>query len=319
MTILDILEASSLEWREVRSKPGETWCCCPFCIERGESPDTRFRLGVNYLTGKAHCFNCHWSSDDIVFTARSLAAAGEVDIRGSAVTQQRERRARTEPKPAPEPTYLKNLPEGYERFTFSSPFERAARDYIMDRGITKDQIERWQIGYALMGDYAGRVIIPVVHGDVIAGVVGRDYTGTSDLRYKNSESLRGVFGMKGNIYATISEGAMDALRIEPIVPGEDSIALFGSSISDEQMDLLRRYTGGVTYLGDHDVPGCHAAQRNCEEMAAAGLKVRVNIPDRLDGTDPGSQSDELLLRRRRTAIPWSTGADRLLKHRMAFG
>lgn len=317
MTILDILEASSLDWR-YDHKPGEVWVCCPICIENGETPDTRYRLGVNYVTGQAHCFNCHWTSDNIVFTARSLAAAAEVDLRGTVVTQHKERTERAKVKPEPAPTYLTNLPEGYERFNYKSPFEKRALAYLMDRGITRDQIQRWEIGYAMVGVYAGRIIIPVVHDGKIAGVACRDYTGISDLRWKNSESLRGIFGMKGNKYATISEGAMDALRIETLVPGEDSIAMFGSNISDEQMEMLKRYTGGITYLGDHDAPGCKGARINCEDMAMAGLKVRVSIPARLDGSDPSTQSDELLLTRRRTAVAWSKATERLLMHREAF-
>jgi hypothetical protein len=320
VTILDILDVANLDWKDT-PQADEVKVCCPFCIEEGESPDSRYRLGINVRTGKAHCFNCGWSAGDYVFTARALARIADVDMTGDRVTAHNESSAPVRAKPAPAPVYLSGLPEGYERFSFDSPFERQARDYLMNRGITRDQIDRWEIGFAMAGKYAGRVIIPVVHDKQIAGVACRDYTGLADdtkrMRWMNSESLRGVFGMKGNSCATITEGCMDALRLEPLLPGEDSLCVFGSNISEDQMQFLRRYKR-LTYLCDYDKPGCKGARINCAQIAEAGVEILVHVPDTLDGSDPGTQSDELLKKRHRSARLWSKHVERLLIHREAF-
>jgi DNA primase len=314
VNIIEILDASTIDWKDTPD-PDEIRVCCPFCIENDESPDTRYRLGINVRLGRAHCFNCRWRSDHYVHIARELARAGDVNMLGTSVTAEKPKDIK--PKSSPTQEYLTDMPGGYEVFNWQSEFERPARHYLMNRGITKDQIARWKIGWAMTGDYAGRVIIPVMMDGELAGVVGRDYTGKSSLRYRNSKSLRGVFGAKGNHVAVMSEGPMDALRIEPLVMGEDSIALFGSNISEDQLQFLKRYTR-ITYICDQDAPGCKGARLNCAAMATAGINILVSVPEKLDGTDPGSQSDELLLRRRRTARPWSSGVERLLKHREAF-
>jgi DNA primase len=317
MTILDILEASALDWKYT-PKPDEVRVCCPMCIEQGENPDERYRLGINIRTGKAHCFNCGWRGSDYVFTAYDLARVAEVDMTGDRVTVQRDDPKRPRASHKPVVTWLDVLPKGYEPFNWKSSFERPARNYLQDRGITREQIDRWNIGWAMTGLYAGRVVVPVVMDGRIAGVVGRDYLGTSGLRYKNSEGLRGVFGTKGNKTATMSEGAMDALRIEPVIGNEDSIALFGSNISSDQMDFLRRYER-ITYLGDNDAPGCKGARFNCQAMSEAGIRVKTYVPAHLDGTDPGKWSNELILKNHRMALSWSRDVEKLLRFREAFG
>ena len=319
MTILEILDASTLDWREA-DVPDEIKCNCPFCVENDETPDTRYRLGINVKEGKANCFNCGWHSDSYVFIARELARVGEVDMSGDRVTKEEKRPVKK--RKAPAPTYLDEMPAGYEAFNWSSSFEHPARDYLMNRGITRAQIEHWKIGWAMTCAYAYRVIVPVIMDGQIAGVVGRDYTGLQELRYRNSESLRGVFGCTGrHRSAILVEGAMDALRVEPLAwkGGEDAICMFGSNLSEDQIAYLKRHYDRITALPDHDAPGCKGARGACEQLSVAGIQMYVSVPDTLDGTDPGSQSHELLLRRRRTARPWATGVERLLKMREAFG
>ena len=54
MNFLEALQQSGIEVKERDSKPGEYAICCPFCIDRGETADETFRLGVNLNTGFAH-------------------------------------------------------------------------------------------------------------------------------------------------------------------------------------------------------------------------------------------------------------------------
>ena len=86
MNLQEALEAAGIEVRSGASAE-EIWMCCPFCQERGESPDGRFRLGVNLRSGKAQCFNCQWKGrGDYTFSQiQKSLATGEIEAAQIAV------------------------------------------------------------------------------------------------------------------------------------------------------------------------------------------------------------------------------------------
>ena len=67
--ILDVIQQSS---KSFQLRGNEASLCCPFCVERGETEDTRFRLGINVSTAVGHCFNCHWKGSGAINIARQL-------------------------------------------------------------------------------------------------------------------------------------------------------------------------------------------------------------------------------------------------------
>ena len=81
MNIVEALEAAGIEVRPGASDE-EIWMCCPFCQERGESPDGRFRLGVNIRTGQGQCFNCSWKGrGEYTFSVLQQAlATGDIEV-----------------------------------------------------------------------------------------------------------------------------------------------------------------------------------------------------------------------------------------------
>jgi len=54
----ELLYRRQIAFRKSSKDPDEIMVCCPFCPENGETPDTRFRLGLNTRSGIGHCFNC---------------------------------------------------------------------------------------------------------------------------------------------------------------------------------------------------------------------------------------------------------------------
>jgi DNA primase len=109
------------------------------------------------------------------------------------------------------------------------------RRYVGSRGITEAQVARWQLGYALTGWLANRIIIP--HFDRkgnMAGYSARTFIGEQP-RYltpkpEENSDFTVMFGMnlwEGNECVVVTEGSIDALACERA--GAQNIAAFGGS------------------------------------------------------------------------------------------
>lgn len=98
------------------------------------------------------------------------------------------------------------------------------------------------------------------------------------LLYNKSETLFGLYenrrGIKDAGYATLVEGYMDV--VTPHDYGVcNMVAPCGTSLTEAQARLLRRYTEEVLILRDGDNAGLEASKRDVETLVKAGLKVRI--------------------------------------------
>lgn len=96
--------------------------------------------------------------------------------------------------------------------------------------------------------------------------------------YKKSNLLFGLHenrkGIRDAGYAILVEGYFDV--ITPHDYGvQNCVAPCGTALTDQQADLLKRYTDEVVVLRDGDEAGLEAAKRDIETLTRAGLKVRV--------------------------------------------
>jgi DNA primase len=129
-----------------------------------------------------------------------------------------------------------------------------AMKYFNDRGINKDSIDRYKLGYSVSQDM---VTIPVHSPDGIClGFVGRS---TEGKRFKNStdlpksKTLFNLFRNKRVDKVFVVESSFDAIRIEQV--GGHAVATLGATISKEQRKLLKQYFNQVIALGDNDEAG----------------------------------------------------------------
>jgi hypothetical protein len=112
-----------------------------------------------------------------------------------------------------------------------------ATKYLNARGITKEDILKWKIGFCFSGEYRNRIIIPsfAENGDC-SYFIARSYTGDS-YKYKNPPASRDmVFNelyIDWNRDLTIVEGVFDALVAGNAVP------ILGSTLR-KGSDLLRQ-------------------------------------------------------------------------------
>lgn len=304
MDIVTELSSKGIEVRQNSSNPDEINICCPFCVEMGESPDYKFRCGINLESGLGHCFNCGWSSRKAVYEL--IRVMGMAELVDQIKVQQFTGKTRTRPKNP-------KLPEGYvplwEIEDWDPELARAAQ-YIRTRGIPESQIRKYEIGATPNTGMDGsqRIIFPIrLEGGTLAGWTGRDYTGYKSARYKNMEGTKDMFNARPDLYPTklaiLSEGIIKALAIERAISDRlCSIAVNGSSISDEQSLQLVKFQEIVVF-GDPGGPGVRGMLGIAGSLTTVVARVSIAWPW------PDKQADEMtgkeIRARLRSRIPYT--------------
>lgn len=281
MNLIDALEANNVEWKH-GSDDNEIWMCCPFCFEEGESPDERFRLGVNISNGKMSCFNCgkkgygDWSFSEL---QRALDT-GELESAEAKRKHKKKKKRRV------------MLPEGFELLTpdIDDEWGQKAWRYIRRRGVTSNQIVEKQIGYTVIGDYHHRIIAPIYRHQKLIGFVGRDFTDKNELKYLNSEGNKATYNLPSSTHhksICLSEGFFDSLAIErgSLKLGIDSGGLLGHDLKDEQLEILLHMGYKYFYLWlDFDSAGIKGVV-NIANKIPKDRKIKIILPNSFYAND----------------------------------
>tara|TARA_A100001391_G_scaffold190357_1_gene162561 strand:- start:65 stop:1015 length:951 start_codon:yes stop_codon:yes gene_type:complete len=136
------------------------------------------------------------------------------------------------------------------------PSAMYALNYLNARGLEKQDILKWKIGYCYNGEYSNRIVIPSfdLNGD-LNYFVARAYD-KNWRRYlnpkKSSDIIFNELSIDFDSDLTIVEGVFDAIKA-----GENSVPLLGSTLS-ESCYLLQKIVEADTtvYLAlDSDAPG----------------------------------------------------------------
>jgi DNA primase len=109
--------------------------------------------------------------------------------------------------------------------------------------------------------------------------------------YHKSNVLYGIFFAKNAIIAHdncyLVEGYTDVISIH-IAGIENVVASSGTSLTTEQVKLIRRYTPNITILYDGDAAGIKASFRGIDMILEEGMNVKIVLFP--DGEDPDSYS-----------------------------
>ena len=171
----------------------------------------------------------------------------------------------------------------------------AFTEHAKKSGYSDELLE--QIGLSIKGNnglydrYHGRVMFPIhsLTGRVI-GFGGRILTNDKKSpKYQNSpeseiydkkQTLYGIYFAKNaiakNDECILVEGYFDVLRMHQIGI-ENVVASSGTSLTMEQIRLVKRYTKNITMLYDGDAAGVHAALRGTDMILSEGMNVRVVV------------------------------------------
>ncbi len=277
---LDVaLRRQGYDVRHHAANEEEIRVCCPFCVQNGQGPDTRYRLGINMRTGQAHCFNCAWKTGDIY---KLLARASGVPVRENDdyyETCNKKKEARV-------------LPDTYSFLGTTDASEsimgRRAVAYLAGRGVGPTQIKAHNIGYCHSGRYAYRVIFPIYRRGKLVTYIARDYTGKQEPRFLNMpgekplwnvEELEHVARWKGMCNVVLYEGIFKALAGESSIINTVHVATLGSHITELQLrDLSQKWVKSVTLFPDPNAVGLEGFLGIGHTLIGRGMPVYVVQP-----------------------------------------
>ncbi|MBI3501815.1 MAG: DNA primase [Bacteroidetes bacterium] len=188
--------------------------------------------------------------------------------------------------------------EGKNIFTDAALKEGYNLDYLVKAGLTirhEDNPER------IYDRFAGRVMFPIhnITGRVI-GFGGRALRKDAKAKYVNSPESE-IYHKSNVLYGMnvarkaianddncfLVEGYMDVISMH-VAGIENVVASSGTSLTVEQIRLIKRYTNNITIMYDGDAAGIKASFRGIDMILEEGLNVRVVLFP--EGHDPDSFS-----------------------------
>ena len=171
-------------------------------------------------------------------------------------------------------------------------------EYLLETGLCAE----YDSDKSLHDRFYDRVIFPIhsVSGRVIAfggrtlltdKTVAKYVNSKESEIYVKSKSLYGIYYAKTEISRQdkcyLVEGYLDVLSMHQLGI-TNVVASSGTSLTIEQIRLIKKFTENVTIMYDGDPAGIHAALRGIDMVLKEGMNVKVVlIPD---GDDPDSYS-----------------------------
>jgi len=172
-------------------------------------------------------------------------------------------------------------------------------NYLEQVGLVKQKDERH------FDFFRGRVMFPIhsITGRVL-GFGGRTlitdkkiakyFNSPESIVYNKSEILYGLYFAKGDIVkydeCLLCEGYTDVISMHQ-AGIQHAVSSSGTSLTKEQVKLVKRYTQNLTILYDGDTAGIKASFRGIDLILEEGMNVKVVLFP--DGEDPDSFSKKV--------------------------
>jgi hypothetical protein len=186
-------------------------------------------------------------------------------------------------------TFCTGLPPDYKFLLHAKSTDILAKHaalYLKKRGITREDIIKYQIGYCEDGPYRERIIIPSYDSKgAINYFVARSYDPEVKYKYKYPESSRDIipFEMYVNweVPVVLCEGVFDMIAIK-----RNTIPLLGKTITPALMKKLLTAKIRKIYIAlDNDA--MKMALQHCETLLAMGKKVFLVSTQEKDPAEMG--------------------------------
>ena len=167
-------------------------------------------------------------------------------------------------------------------------------NYLEKVGLVKSKDDR------KFDFFRGRVIFPIqsVSGRILGfggrtllsdNKIAKYYNSPESIIYNKSEILYGLFFSKGDIVkydeCLLCEGYTDVISMYQSGV-KNVVSSSGTSLTREQVKLVKRYTQNLTILYDGDSAGIKASFRGIDLILEEGMNVKVVLFP--DGEDPDS-------------------------------
>jgi DNA primase len=248
--------------------------------------DEKGKLSINTDTGLFHCWVCG-EKGNFRELVKQIAKKKKTDISLSDFTG--------ETKKVSQVTMVDEVkipyPEGYDFL------QGVAKEYILKRGITEEQIDYYRIGACYSGKLKGRVIVPVFNKrEELVSYIARACVENIKPKVLTPPSLPGKHGVKDfvfNLYKAmytkhlvITEGVFDAMKV-----GSRGICLFGKVATAIQLSkIINQKPIRVSIMLDNDAQ--LEANILAQQLTNHVKDVRLcSVPE---GYDPGSATSEMI-------------------------
>lgn len=190
-------------------------------------------------------------------------------------------------------------PDSWDGFTKEAIKSGYKEEYLLASGLTKGEPgKRFDF-------FKGRVMFPIhtITGRVIAfggrtlrndKKTAKYFNSPESELYHKSKVLYGLYFAKKDIVKKdvcyLVEGYTDVISLHQRGI-ENVVSSSGTSLTVDQIKLIKRYTPNITMLFDGDVAGIKASFRGIDMILKEGLNVKVVLFP--DGEDPDSYSKKL--------------------------
>jgi DNA primase len=189
------------------------------------------KLQINIQTGKWHCWVSNEGGHNLFqLFKKAKATHDQMDELSKLVGKPNYRRDDSETTKKQVVKLPRDFKSMYEKS--NSPVYKQAMMYLLKRGVTGNDILKYNIGYCEEGAYRNRVIIPSYDKNgSLNYFVGRDVY-NSKLKYKNPPVSKDVIGFELFINwdepLILCEGVFDAIAIK-----RNAIPLFGKTVQSK--------------------------------------------------------------------------------------
>lgn len=212
---------------------GELYFTCPFCHNQKQ----KFAININTL--RWHCWQCEAKGKSLLTLFHRLDLSREQIRQLKSFVSDHD--VAYYKKYNKETIADIRLPD--EFCPLSTPkssfqYNTAMRYLIKDRGLTSNDILRYNIGFCETGEYSGRIIIPSYdETGKLNYFTGRSFYPYINFRYKNPKVSKNIIGF-GNLInfslpVTLCEGVFDAMHIR-----YNAIPIFGKHLPSVLLDKL---------------------------------------------------------------------------------
>ena len=188
-------------------------------------------------------------------------------------------------------TQVLSLPKEIKYFDDSeSVFQLHALRFLFNRGLTEQDILRYNIGYCTEGLYQNRIIVPSYDSDGILNYfVGRDFY-SGGMKYKNPPISKDIIGfdlyVNWNEPIILCEGVFDAMAIK-----NNSIPLFGKTILPKlYKKIIEKKVSHIIISLDEDA--FNDSLKMANDFMNMGIDVRFV---KLKGKDPSELGYEKMV------------------------
>lgn len=249
---------------------------CPSCHHY------KRKLEINLETGQWHCWTCNIKGSFLGSFLTKVKAPRAYRERLFQLTGDLRLAFRDRRKPSYNEIIL---PAEFHPFSQpkNTPEYKNALMYLKRRGILREDILRYNIGYCETGPYAYHIIVPSydAKGDLNFFIGRRYYDTEGAIPFKKPEIPMDIVGFESfinyNEPINLCEGVFDAMAIR-----NNAVPLFGKYLSKKLREkMIINGVKRVNMVLDNDA--MEDAVKNCKMIMHLGIDVYLV---RLSGKDP---------------------------------